>query len=246
MGDARRRQVESSPGPRPAIDETVAAVDPGDPAIAAIEPAVDDAVAALDATVALDPAFDRGCNASAARALQFLAGARLAENPAATTDAEPAGVETRSLAEQAKIDGWVPHVIRGPGIDENGNGIYGYNRSGIVVHNGTITEFAVGVSFGEGSFNDGVNVFHDLVISNMGYSGLSFTGGAAIDNSGHGVDALIESTVIGVTVSGNGANGIHLASGGNNNVVNCTGGNNGAASIVGCGDGNGCHQNYLP
>ena len=126
MGDARKRQVEPGPGPRPAVDATVAAVDPCDPAVAAVEPAVDDAVAAvdpcdpavatvepavddavatLDATVALDPALDRGGNASAARALQFLAGARLAENPAAAIDAEPADVEAKSLAEQAKIDG---------------------------------------------------------------------------------------------------------------------------------------------
>ncbi len=126
MGDARKRQVESGPGPRPAVDATVAAVDPCDPAVAAVEPAVDDAVAAvdpfdpagaavepavddavaaLDATVALDSAFDRRCNTSAARALQFLARARLAENPAAATDGEPADVEASSLAEQAKIDG---------------------------------------------------------------------------------------------------------------------------------------------
>lgn len=206
------------------------------------------------------------------------------------------------------------HVIRGPGIDVSGTGIYGYDRSGVVVHNGTITEFAGGVSFGEGSSNDGVNLFHDLVISDMGYSGLTFaggvahdivaknvsvpaytgaavscsycsltnvtarasyegiriskgsavncsaignltgfvlrwaslTGGAATGNSGHGVNALVESTVIGVSVSDNGADGIHLASGGNNNAINCAGGSNGAANISGCADGNGCHQNYLP
>jgi len=206
------------------------------------------------------------------------------------------------------------HVIRGPGSDQNGTGIYGYDRSGIVVHNGTITEFANGIIFGSGTFSFGVNVFHDLVISDMGQSGLTFsggvahdivatnvsvpaytgagvscgfcsltnvtvrasfkgislfkgsavncssignetgfslrwaslTGGVAMDNSGHGVDGIIESTVIGVAASGNGAYGINLDSGGNNNAVNCTAANNGAADIVGCGDGNGCHQNYMP
>ena len=206
------------------------------------------------------------------------------------------------------------HVIRGPGSDQNGTGIYGHDRSGVVVHNGAVTEFAGGISFGEGSFSEGVNVFHDLVISDMGHSGLTFsggvahdivavnvsvpaytgagvscgscsltnvtvresfkgislfkgsavncssignetgfslryaslTGGVAMDNSGHGVDAITESTVIGVAASGNGADGIHLTSGGDNNAVNCTAANNGGADIDGCGDGNGCHQNYVP
>jgi hypothetical protein len=122
MGDARKRQVESSRGPRPAVDETVAAAEPFDPAVAVLDATVDDAVAALDATVALDTAIDRGCNTSGARALQFLAGARLAENPTATADAvadaKHADVEARPLTESAKIErmgaalrfaGWAPH-----------------------------------------------------------------------------------------------------------------------------------------
>ena len=74
----------------------------------------------------------------------------------------------------------------------------------------------------------------------------TLVGGAAIDNGGSGVHASFQSAVLGAAVSGNGGWGIKLDSGGNSNVVNCTGGNNTLRNQTGCGDGNGCHQNYLP
>lgn len=207
------------------------------------------------------------------------------------------------------------HLLRGPGADLNGFGIRGEGRTGVAVFNGTITELAVGVSMFQGTFGAGVNRFHELAISQIGYGpGLGFdggvardivvhdvsatamtntgvscarcslsnvmvrscyqgikvtggsaanctaidngtgfilrdatlTGGAAIDNNYTGLHANWRSTVIGVAVSGNGMWGILLDAGGNNNVVNCTGGNNTTGNISGCGDGNGCHQNYLP
>lgn len=206
------------------------------------------------------------------------------------------------------------HVLRGPGADSNGIGVSGHDRTGVTVHNGTVTELGTGVVFFQGS-GAGVNRFHDLSISHIGFGpGLGFsggtandivvqdvsataftspgvscgrcslsnvmvrscyegikvnrgsaancsaiengtgfilrdatlTGGAAIDNNYTGVHANWQSAVIGVAVSGNGMWGISLDAGGNNNVVNCTGGNNTSGNISGCGDGNGCHQNYLP
>jgi len=226
-----------------------------------------------------------------------------------------AGVSAIEItADQVNLD-LGGHVVRGPGAGLEAYGIRGYNRTGITVHNGTVTGFTAGVVITEGSSGSGVHRFHDLVISEIGYGpGLAFhggsahdivvrevsvtslpqpalscinctltnvtvrssfegialsngsamncsaigngtgfilrdaslTGGAAIDNSGYGVRAVFRSTVVGVTVSGNGAAGIRLVAGGSNNAVNCAGGDNAAGNITGCDDGNGCHQNYLP
>jgi len=207
------------------------------------------------------------------------------------------------------------HVLKGPGENSNGLAVFGEGRTGVTIHGGSITDFGTGVSFLDGSSGTGVNRFHELVISNIGWgSGLGFsggtahdvvvtgvsttnfvseavscsectlqnvivrssykafhirdgsavnctatdnelgftlsnaslTGGAANNNSGIGIYAVFRSTLVGVTVSDNGAWGILLESDGGNNVVNCTGGNNTSGNVSGCGDGNGCHQNYLP
>jgi len=60
------------------------------------------------------------------------------------------------------------------------------------------------------------------------------------------VNATASSTVIGVSVTDNGEYGIRLPNGAQNNVVNCSGKDNGLGGITGCGEGNGCYQNYLP
>jgi len=207
------------------------------------------------------------------------------------------------------------HVIHGPGPGVNGTGIYGDERTGVSVFNGTVTGFSGGIRFTGGGTAVGVNRFHDLAISHiefgpgLGFNGgeahdivvtdvsvpamngegvgcsncslsnvtvrssyegiklnhgtavncaaigngtgfilthASLTGGAAIDSSYNGVVAHAQSTMIGVTVSGNGGWGFYLDVDGNNNLVNCTGGDNTAGNVSGCGSGNGCHQNYLP
>jgi hypothetical protein len=71
------------------------------------------------------------------------------------------------------------HVLRGPGADSNGTGVFGEGRTGVTVHNGTVTELGSGVVFFQDS-GTGVNRFHDLGISHIGWgSGLGFSGGTA-------------------------------------------------------------------
>ena len=208
------------------------------------------------------------------------------------------------------------HVIRGPGeAAASGIGIRAYDRSAVTIGNGTVTEFAEGISV-QGVFGHfGTNRLHDLTVSFCGQSGISFAGGivrdivvhntgllgsgraglscsyctvssvtlrsnkeglyinrgsaancvatnntirgivlsdsslaggSSHDNGSHGVHAVSRSVISGVTVSDNGGWGIYLDSGDQNNVVNCTGGGNSLGNVTGCGDGNGCHQNYLP
>ncbi|MEE4271173.1 MAG: right-handed parallel beta-helix repeat-containing protein [Thermoanaerobaculales bacterium] len=74
---------------------------------------------------------------------------------------------------------------------------------------------------------------------------MTMSGCAAIGNGENGF-GVIGGTVLSSCIAiDNDGVGIYLLSGSNNNVINCTGSDNGA-NIVGCGDGNGCHQNYLP
>ncbi len=84
---------------------------------------------------------------------------------------------------------------------------------------------------------------------NLGFGiqvvGSSLTGGAAIANGGNGV-SLFGSVVSGVAAFENQEWGFFLESDSNSNVVNCTGYANVLGNQSGCGDGNGCHQNYLP
>jgi hypothetical protein len=112
------------------------------------------------------------------------------------------------------------------------------------VRNVTVRDSFVGISLSKASATNctATGNIHDGIF--LRYS--SLIGGTSNDNGGSGVRADFGSAVIGVAVSDNGNYGINLASGGNCNAVNCTGGNNSPANVSGCGDGNGCHQNYLP
>lgn len=74
----------------------------------------------------------------------------------------------------------------------------------------------------------------------------TLNGGSAFENGGHGIHLSFTSSAIAVSVTDNGGYGILLDSEGSNNAVNCTGSNNTLGNQSGCGDGNGCHQNYLP
>ncbi len=84
---------------------------------------------------------------------------------------------------------------------------------------------------------------------NLGFGiqviGSSLTGGAVLANGGDGV-YVARSVVLGVSSTANEGWGFLLESASNSNVVNCTGSDNDLGNQSGCGDGNGCHQNYLP
>jgi hypothetical protein len=122
------------------------------------------------------------------------------------------------------------HVVRGPGSGANGNVTVRDSFLGISLFKASATNCTA-----IGNINDGIFLRYSSLI-----------GGTSNDNGGSGVRADFGSAVIGVAVSDNGYYGIDLASGGNCNAVNCTGGNNSPANVSGCGDGNACHQNYLP
>lgn len=74
----------------------------------------------------------------------------------------------------------------------------------------------------------------------------ALNGGAAVRNGFNGINVSFGSVVVGATVNDNDGVGLSLNVGGNNNVINCTGYDNAGGNSTGCGDGNGCHQNYLP
>lgn len=101
-----------------------------------------------------------------------------------------------------------------------------------------------GFSINQGSAENCIAVENSHIGVSLDSS--AFRGGGAHLNEGIGIWAGSASTIVGASVFDNGSFGISVGSGGHNNVVNCTGRDNGLGNITGCGDGNGCHQNYLP
>lgn len=104
-----------------------------------------------------------------------------------------------------------------------------YNQIGITVSSGSATNCAAVENLG-----DGIQLYQ-----------ASLTGGSAKGNGGNGV-TMFRSVVTGVTSTFNDGWGFDLGSGNGNNLVNCTGSDNDLGNQTGCGDGSGCHQNYLP
>lgn len=152
----------------------------------------------------------------------------------------------------------ISHIEFGPGL-----GFSAGEAHDIVVEDVSVTTMvAAGVSCGNCALNNvtvrssyqGISVTQGTIVNcsaienNTGFvlRSASLTGGAAINSGYSGIRAYFQSTIVGVTVSGNDGWGIYLDPDGNNNVVNCAGGDNTVGNISGCGDGNGCHQNYLP
>ncbi len=148
--------------------------------------------------------------------------------------------------------------------DYGGIIFHGGTAQNIVVHdNGGATHYSEGLRCSNCSVSNVVSYFnfggvqvtdgsvHNCTASNNSGTGIVLqrailNGGSASSNGGHGIHLTETSTVVGVSVSGNSLNGILLDTDSGSNVVNCTGGNNVGGNITGCGDGNGCHQNYLP
>jgi hypothetical protein len=104
------------------------------------------------------------------------------------------------------------------------------NQKGIRVNSGSI-ENCLAIENVENGFN---------------LENASLRGGTASANGGDGVYTNMKSLIIGVVVGDNGGWGIRMTADSNSSAVNCAGGDNTLGNITGCGDGNGCYQNYLP
>jgi hypothetical protein len=106
----------------------------------------------------------------------------------------------------------------------------------------------------------GIAVRHGSVVrgscaNDNGGTGIALWASSAIDcmsygNAGSGIVTLADggmgSLISGRNVSVNGEYGILMVANDHNNVLNCVGYGNTAGNIVNCGNGNGCHHNYLP